>query len=772
MAGTISFSGISSGIDFTSMITKLVEAESSTKNSLEDWRDTWQNKWDELDTLSSKLSSVMSTMKVLQSSSSFYNRTATSSSTEVAEIAVDSTAEPGAYNLTVGSSINHIMESRGYSASTDVVLDSSGGAQSLQVSAAGQSYTVTNGTDKTLDDIVSEINSNMTSVHAEVVSDNSSSNPYRLKLTAANGGTANAITMTQTGTSAFSNAIDNIETVDAKGGATLTATGTYTGTVNNRFSFEVAKTATIGNGTTQINWSDSATGKSGTLTVSSGGTYNITQGVKLTFANGETYNEGAQFALDVFAPNIQQAQDSGLAQASKEVHSGYCDADTTSLTSVEATFSYNYAGNKVADIFVPAGTTLQGLADLINEDSDNPGVKATVVNDGTGTNTAFHLVMTSTKTGAANAISGIDISSFTNSLFNHGTGTEFTETQKATNAMVRIDGYPTGSSWLQYDSNLITDLVNGASVSLKGSGSTSFTVENDADSMAQKVQDFTDAYNDVMSYISEIAEVKYSDSGTIDEEDTGDLVGNYGVLTVQSELKSFIITRGNGYIDGNDPIMLLSQVGISLGDDEELDFDADAFKAALADTPTEVVDYFTDNMTAVTNSPNLSVYSSTPTSFTKAGLYHYKVEVDASGNATSARYWLDGDTEANGWNLAIDPNGKLLTATSGGAKGMAFQLSGATSTTLEGTLQIKEGKAHQFEDVINKLNDSEDGTIPVLKDNYTDIMDGIDKKIDREEDRLEQYQDRLEQRYARLETTLNTYNSRLTQLQSQLSKLG
>jgi flagellar hook-associated protein 2 len=768
MSGTISFSGLSSGIDFASMVTKLVEAESTNMNKLTDWEDEWQNKWDELDELSSKMSSVMTAVKSLQSASSFFVRNAASSNSAVADIAVDSTAEPGSYSLVVGSNTRHIMESRGYAADDTQVFTSGGSAQSLQISVGSESYTVTNSADKTLEDIRDEINTNMTGVDADIVSDGSSSNAYRLRLISASGGSANQISVNQTGTDVMSGAIDSVETIDAKGGSVPASAGTYTGSVNNRFTFEVAKTATIGNGTTKINWSDSATGKSGSLTVSSGGTYTVTQGVKLTFANGETYNDGAQFALDVFAPDVQAAQDSGLAQAAKLVHAGFADANTTSLTTTDATFSYQYAGNQVADITVPSGTTLLGLANLINTDADNPGVKATVINDGTGSNNAHHLVLTSTHTGAANTIKDIDVSSFTNTQFNRGTGSEFTETQKAANAMVRIDGYPSGSQWLQYDSNLVTELVNGASVSLKGAGSTSFTVTNDAEAMTQKVQDFVDAYNDVMDYISKISKVQYDDDGTI-SDDTGDLVGNYGVLTAQSELKSFVITRGIGYEDGTDPVLLMGQVGLSIGDDESLTLDTDKFQEALSQNPNEVVGFFADHLAAVSSNANVSYYGAAGAP--KGGIYHYEVVVDGTGKATSAKYWADGESESEALTMAIDSNGTMLTAMSGDAKGVALQISGAVSTTLEGELRLKEGKAHQFEDVMDKLNDSSTGSIPVLMKNYTDIMNGIEKKVDREEDRIALYKQRLEERFARLETTLSNYNSILTQLQSQIAQL-
>ncbi len=776
MSGTISFSGLSSGIDFDSMIDQLVEAEKYQANQLEDWKTEWEEKIDLLGELRTKFSSLDSIMTKLSTPSSFWKRLASSSNEDVATVAVDSTAQPGTYSVEVGSNIQHIFSSRGYSASTDIALNDV--TEIITVSVGGTDLGTIDGTGgKTLDDIAAEIDA-LDGVSAEVVNDGSSSNAYRLQITADEGGSANEITVMQTNTDLFSKGIDDVEVIDDKGGDTFTVNsgaGGYTGHVNKRFNFEVIEGGEIGTDDVKIRWTDDVEGRSGTMTITEAGTFGVTQGVQLTFAAGETYEEDALFAVDVFHTDYQKAQDDGIASAEKEVHSGMADRDTTPVTTADATFSYTFAGRSIAPISIAAGTTLEELAEKINEDPNNPGVKATIVNDGTGAPNAYHLVLTGTKTGAANKIEDLDFSSFAGSGFASGS---FNETQSATNAMVKLDGYPSGSNYIQNDTNLYTDLVDGASVTIRSVGTSEITVENDVDTMTSLVNDFVDGYNDVMGYINEITAVDpktevsvyTSDddkSTTSSANQSAALAGNYTLILMESKLKTFLVSRAEGYEDGEDPYLLLSQLGISTSDDDLLEFDDEVLREALNEDPDAVVGYFSDNKVGVTDNTNVGYYSGT--NATQPGTYHYKINVDGSGNPTSGILWKDGETEADGITMKIE--GNLLTVPSGDGKGMALQMLNSASGTYEGTVRVKYGKSHEFDDLMDDILNEEDGMIKVLEDSYENIIDNIETKIERELDRVALVEERYRTRFANLETALTDYNGQLQELQQQIASI-
>ncbi len=773
MSGSISFSGLSSGIDFDSLIDELVEAEKYQANQLEDWKTEWEEKIDLLSELRTKFSSLDSIMGKLSAASSFWKRNASSSNDEVATIAVDSSAQPGTYSIEVGSNIQHIYASRGYSSEDDIALNDV--TEYFTISVGGTSIGTIDGTGgKTLEDIAAEIDA-LDSVSAEIINDGSSSNAYRIQITADDGGSANEITVSQTNTDIFSVGIDDVEVIDDEGGDTFTVNsgaGSYTGHVNKRFNFEVIEGGEIGTDEVKIKWTDEVEGRSGTMTISGAGSYGVTQGVQLTFAAGENYEEDALFAVDVFHNDYQRAQDSGLAAAEKEVHSGMSDRDTTPVTTTNATFSYSFAGRSIGSITVKAGTTLEELADLINEDANNPGVKATIVNDGTGAPNAYHLVLTSTKTGAANKIEDIDFSSFTGSAFASGS---FSETQSASNAMVKLDGYPSGASYLQNSTNLYSDLIDGASVTIKSVGTAELSIENDVDTMVSLVQDFVDGYNDVMSYINEITAVDPDTTITVydsdeDEEETNGsalLAGNYTIQLIESKLKTFLVTRAEGYEDGTDPYLLLSQLGISTSDDDLLEFDEDDLRDALNEDPESVVSYFSDNKVGVSDSSDVTFYSAT--SSTLPGTYHYKVIVDVTGNPTSGLLWKDGETEADAVSMTI--SGKTMTVMSGDAKGMAIELQNSAAGTYTGTMRVKYGKSHEFDDLMDDILNVEDGMIKVLEDSYENIIENIETKIARELDRVAIVEERYRTRFANLETALTDYNGQLAELQQQISTI-
>ncbi|MCD4829190.1 MAG: flagellar filament capping protein FliD [Candidatus Cloacimonetes bacterium] len=767
MSGTITFSGLASGIDFDAMVVKLVEAEKFQANRLELWKTEWQEKTDNLEELRDKLTAMRSAMDILSSSSTFFVRSTASSNDDVASIAVDSTASPGSYNLTVATSTKHVIGTQGYADDTSAVLADA--TEQITIDVGAESYTVDGTGGKSLADIRDEINANMTGVTASIEQDGSSNNDYRLVITSATSGSAGEVSVTQTNTDLFDKAIDDVEVIDDLSGASDTPTsgGTYTGHVSKRFVFEVIDGGTVGSSDVEVKWTDSVEGTSGTITITGDGTYDVTQGVQLTFTGGDEYKKGATFAVDVFASTIQAARDNGLAQAEKEVHSGFSDADTTAVTTTDATFSYSYAGNAVFAINVAAGTTLQGLADLINNDPDNPGVKATIINDGSGAANAYHLVLTGEDTGAPFQIDNIDYSSFSAGSFSSGS---FSETQTAANAMVKIDGYPAGDRYVQSASNLLTDLVDGASITLKSSGSTEFTISDDVSSMVDKVQAFVDSYNEVMTYINDITKVVLDDDGEAEIENAGAMAGNYGIFAIESKLKNFMVSRAEAFEDGIDPYILLAQVGITTTDDGLLDLDQETLADAIGEDADALVGLFTADKEGVTTHAHVSYDSGT--GVTQPGEYHFKIVVDAAGLATSGVYWKDGETEADGRALTVDGTGKFLTATTGDAKGMALQVSGlVTSDTLEGTVRIKEGKAHEFDDMMDAMLNLQDGTIKVLTRSYENIMENIDIKIERELKRVQMVENRYRARFANLEVTLSNYNSQMESLQSELAKL-
>lgn len=271
---------------------------------------------------------------------------------------------------------------------------------------------------------------------------------------------------------------------------------------------------------------------------------------------------------------------SALAQGEKEVHDGAA-ASTSVVNSsgADKVFQYTYAGTQ-RTLTVASGTTLEGLRDLINSDSGNPGVAATILNDGS----EYRLVMTGAGKGdsksitidAGTTLNGTDTLDFT--------ATSFTETSKAQSAKFTVDGIE-----VTRETNTISDVIDGVTFTLKKADLTTppaSTIEIKSDKTAAKanVQAFIDAYNGVVDF------VKTNSTYNTDTKVGGALFGEATARGVVSRLQSIV---ASSVADMPEDMQALSQVGIKTGRDGKLTMDAAEFDEAYSDDYTRMVEMFT-----------------------------------------------------------------------------------------------------------------------------------------------------------------------------------
>ena len=111
----------------------------------------------------------------------------------------------------------------------------------------------------------------------------------------------------------------------------------------------------------------------------------------------EYHDENGKWYLK-FEVNTDKVQETGEARRLTVTTT----SSVTSFSAPDKIFSYSL-GETSTEISVPADTTLSGLADLINDDENNPGVTASIIDTGFG-ETPFHLVLTANETGEDNRI--------------------------------------------------------------------------------------------------------------------------------------------------------------------------------------------------------------------------------------------------------------------------------------------------------------------------------------------------------------------------------
>lgn len=782
MSSKITFTGLGSDLDTAGIIDSLMEAESYRQTDIETDISNYELRQTIVENIDTYVASLLTQADKIRSSSNFYSRVATTSNSNVASIAVDSTAETGNYSLTVsGATKNIIAGTNGVSSTDDVIATTDGTFAFTDGNGVAVSVDVAAGTtlEQFEQQLESAINTAGSNAQVSLIDDGSGTNRYRLAITGAASGSGHDVDVTSDSTNLnfTGNHVDDVEEVKWSGstsGAVSVDNSSYSGSVSKRFTFSVSSGGTVGTDKIRITWVDSVEGTTGTMTVDKAGEFEVRQGVKLNFAEGATLATNSTFAVDAYVPTVQQAQDEGLAKAEKEVHFGHADANTTPVTNTAGYFSFTYNGTATGNISVAAGATLNDLCNAINTAASNTGVKATIVNDGKGASNSYHLVLTSKNTGAAYTIEDINYS------LDNFSSEGFTQVQRGQNSMIQVDGYPTGDTWLQRSSNLISDAVSGASITLTSTGTTQFSVSNDTDEMMSKVTDFVDSYNELVDYLGKISEVKVNDftfstasdddtdTDTEDTDESAIFAGDYSVRQMQSKLSGLVTGHPLGFDADTDRYMVLASIGISLNDDNQLEIDESTLEQALTNYPSDVVDFLTANKEGVTD--HSQIYYGSGLSTTKAGTYDVEVNYNTDGTVASARYRNQG---ADTWyNLTVE-NGNTLTASSGDAKGMSLTaVSDGSGQTITAEVRIKEGKFAQFYSDVLDYFDSDDGITANLLDSYSSTLETLNDNLSTETTRLTNKRTYYENKYANLETVMSNYNSQLETLQSMLSSLS
>ncbi len=448
---------------------------------------------------------------------------------------------------------------------------------------------------------------------------------------------------------------------------------------------------------------------------------------------------------------------------------GYSSATETINTSGAArVFAYTYAGETYS-VTVPIGATLTDLKNIINTDGDNPGVKATLVNDGS----SYYLQLRGMDTGddATLAISA----STTLAGFSSA---DFSTTQTNQDALLKVDGWPTGTTvpdnYISRDSNSIDDLIDGITLSLRTTGTVTLSTEVDTDAVKANIETFVEQVNLVRTMIKDITEVDTSLASSVSTtsdstQTTGGsiLTGNYGIQLISSRLKDVTASMGIGFDWDIDTYTSLSSIGISTDADEGsatlglLVIDDEALDAALENDIDSVATLFSADYEGSTNSSDFS-YQSHIDGITEAGTY--EVSYTVSGGAITA-------ATIDGHPVTISGN-TIMGNADYPESGLLLEIKNLTNGTYTGNAYMKQGKTGEIVDVLGDLTNSTSGPLAILEENYNEIIDMIDDKIAYQEERITLMESRLREKYARLEALLGYYEDLSTSLESQIDELG
>lgn len=244
----------------------------------------------------------------------------------------------------------------------------------------------------------------------------------------------------------------------------------------------------------------------------------------------------------------------------------------------DKTFAYQ-VGSDTVTLSVAADTTLTQLKDAINNDTDNPGLTASIIDSGAATN-PYKLVLQADTVGKANEISMLAQLSDLTFTVQGQTGTNL-------NAQITMNGIS-----YQRQTNTIADVVTGVTLSLASAGTASVTVANNDSTVQGLIVDLVAAYNDA------VLQVKTDTMYDPKTESRGILSGTT-VRDLPNDLQNLMTSTVR--VSADAAVVNMFDLGMEFNRDGTISIDETVLAGILASSPDEVMNFFLgDEDTGVT----------------------------------------------------------------------------------------------------------------------------------------------------------------------------
>ena len=261
-------------------------------------------------------------------------------------------------------------------------------------------------------------------------------------------------------------------------------------------------------------------------------------------------------------PGSYQLEVTALAQKSSAMSTGFEDKDNSYVG--VGFIQYTLPNGETKDIYVDSdNASLSGVAKLINKDT-SLGVTANVINDGSGSDTPWRLVLALNKTGAENAVD------FPYFYFVDGDQDFQLEFQReAHNAKIKLDGFD-----IEAPENKLVDMIPGTTIDLKkAKPGEEFTVKisEDNEAVGTKVTDLVTKLNSVLKFIKEQNSID-------DKTDTSRTLG--GDIMLQS-LEGRIHAAVFKDVQTDNGFHRPGELGLSFSREGLLEFDQKKFQALI-----------------------------------------------------------------------------------------------------------------------------------------------------------------------------------------------
>jgi flagellar hook-associated protein 2 len=211
--------------------------------------------------------------------------------------------------------------------------------------------------------------------------------------------------------------------------------------------------------------------------------------------------------------------------------------------------------------------TLADVRNAINSATGNPGISASIINAADGA----HLVLTSTKTGAANAIQVTQSGTLAQLEYTPTNLANYTSLRPAQDALVNVAGYPTTSP-----TNTITGVIDGVSLNLVSAeeGTTvSVDVLYDKTAAKEKIEAFVAGYNKLRAMITSLGGYNAA------TKSGGPMLGDAMLSGIDAEIRR---TLSSPVTEAGETVQTLASIGITTQKDGTLAVNATKLDSALA----------------------------------------------------------------------------------------------------------------------------------------------------------------------------------------------
>lgn len=261
-------------------------------------------------------------------------------------------------------------------------------------------------------------------------------------------------------------------------------------------------------------------------------------------------------------PGNYQLEVMSLAQKSSAMSSGFEDKDESYVG--VGFIQYKLPNGETKDIYVDSdNASLSGISKLINKDS-SLGVTANVINDGSGSDTPWRLVLSLQATGDDSA------AEFPYFYFVDGDQDFQLEFQReAHDAKIKLDGFE-----IEAPENKLKDMIPGVTIDLKKAKpgeEFSIKITEDIEAVGVKVSDLVTKLNAVLGFIKE--------QNSIDEKtDTSRTLG--GDIMLQS-LEGRIHSAVFKDVQTDSGYHRVGELGLSFSRNGTLEFDQKKFQALI-----------------------------------------------------------------------------------------------------------------------------------------------------------------------------------------------